>query len=168
MKFILSLLLVVLTLSVATLPTYADNSTNQVQSASPSAAQLVDKFGTRLDEMLTTLASKAGVAADHFYPIFVTQQRIVGIVDIVAMIGLFVGALLALRYAVKNASIYNSSDYHSKEKDKSEPRMITGYIAGAILSIVFIIFTLTQITDSIGQTFNPEYYAVQALVHMVK
>jgi len=169
MKQIILSLLVVFTLLAVTLPTYADNPTNQVQqTASPTANQLVDKFGNRIDELLTALASKAGVAVDHFYPIFVAQQRITGIVNISIMVSLLIAAFFTLRFAVNNASIFNSNDYGSKEREVAEPRMILGYIAGAILAIVFLIFTLTQITDTIGQIANPEFYAVQGLVHMVR
>ena len=59
---------------------------------SPTATQLVEKFGDKLDQYITVLASKAGVAADHFYPIFVRQQVITGIFELSLMaIGLISG-----------------------------------------------------------------------------
>lgn len=168
MKQIILSLFVVLTLLSATLPTYADNSTNRVEAVSPTANQLVEKFGNRLDSLITTLATKAGVATEHFYPIFITQQRIEGISNLCLMIiGIFIAVSLLI-FGFKNASIHTSSEYNSKEEHNAEPRMIFGFVAGIIFSIIVSIAIMAGFTETIGQISNPEYHAIQSLVQMVK
>jgi len=156
-------------ITTTALPAYADNSTNQVQqSVPPTTTQLVDKFGNRIDELLTTLASKAGVAVDHFYPIFVFQQRIVGITDFSIMIVLLISVIFLLRFGCNNAIIYKSADSYSRTSNNAEIKMMFGYTAGCMLGAVFIIFTLTQFSDTVGQIVNPEFYAIKNLVSMVR
>jgi hypothetical protein len=38
--------------------------------------QVINQFGNKLDNYIQITASKLGVATDHFWPIFVRQQKI--------------------------------------------------------------------------------------------
>lgn len=172
---ILSLIaLVVLTFSI---PAFADNTnTAATVSVSPTANQLVEKFGDKLDQFITAIANKAGVAADHFYPIFVKQQRIIGITNMsLILIGIVFVVLLA-----RNG--FNINKQYELEKAKENPSRycdrygrveypgtaIASFILAAVITVVVVITTMAIGADTIGQIANPEYSAVQSLVSMVK
>ena len=101
------------------------------------------------------------MAADHFYPIFVHQQTIEGVFAIVSLIGAGIGAALCFRMAIKNLGAKYS------EEDKSA-KSVLGFILGAVLTLGFVIGFTSVGQQSVSQLINPEYYAVQNLVHMVK
>ena len=126
-----------------------------------NAVQVIETFGNKLDHYINALASKAGVAADHFYPIFVHQQTIEGVFAIVSLIGAGIGAALCFRMAIKNLGAKYS------EEDKSA-KSVLGFILGAVLTLGFVIGFTSVGQQSVSQLINPEYYAVQNLVHMVK
>lgn len=134
---------------------------------SPTAAQLVEKFGDKLDHYITALASKAGVAADHFWPIFVKQQMIEGIyVGCLWCIG-FLIALTSLTIAMRNYPNSANEDLE-KQHPTSTPKTIIGFIVFAVLTGICAISAMAMGQEIISKIFNPEYHAVQSLVNMVK
>jgi len=136
--------------------------TQVVQPAvSPTAAQLVEKFGDKLDHYITALASKAGVAADHFWPIFVKQQMIEGIYTGCSWA---IGVLIAISMiimAMRNIG-------HVDDRPTAVPKCIVGFACFAVLTLICLISACKIGQEVISKIFNPEYHAVQSLVKMVK
>lgn len=142
------------------------NKLLQTEPPSPTADQLVEKFGDKLDHYITALASKAGVAADHFWPIFVKQQMIEGIyAGCLWCMGLLI-AISALTIAMLNNPY--SSDEQAKQHPNALPKTIIGFIVFATLTSICAIAAIDVGQEIISKTFNPEYHAVQSLVNMVK
>jgi hypothetical protein len=122
--------------------------------------QVIESFGNKLDEYIQTIAAKAGVAGEHFYPIFIRQQVIDGWIALgVYAVGLVLIACL-MRMFFKNLP--------GIEEDI--PKQVKVVTVG-VLSIVVgmgLLMSLPTVNTSIGKIANPEYAAVQALVKMVK
>lgn len=160
-KLSLTLTLAILSL---TAPVYA-GGTNQIEQVAQTntvpttAVQVIDKFGDKLDQYITALASKAGVAADHFYPIFVRQQFITGIFELSLMTTGLICGIWLIRFGFKSIE---------KADDHGEAACIFGFAAGSILLIITTIAFMCQGPDSVSKVFNPEFNAVQSLVHMVR
>ena len=192
-KLFVSILTLALLSSVA--PTFAGSTVQPdpvvTNVVAPTATQLVEKFGDKLDQYITALASKAGVAADHFYPIFVKQQRITGIFEMFLMtVGAFVGVFflragyfsmrdtidtddegenrLSMRDTIDTDDEGENRHNAYKKREDAVNRTIFNYVVGAIFSIVASVAILAIGNDSVGKAFNPEFSAVQSLVQMVK
>jgi hypothetical protein len=129
-----------------------------------NTTQLMEKFGDKLDHYLQALADKAGVAAEHFWPIFVKQQMIEGITVLFFIILFGLLSFFLLRMAIN--SVDGANNYEGTYKDVSKTAI--GYVAGIILAFACFFTILVEAPPSIGKIFNPEYYAVQSLVEMVK
>ena len=121
-----------------------------------NTTQLMEKFGDKLDHHLQALAIQAGIATEHFWPIFVRQQMIEGVTSLFAMV---LSALIAF-FLFK--MFINSS------KEDNSPKNVIGFVFGMVLSIMCFGIMINEGANSIGKIFNPEYYAVQSLVEMVK
>ena len=176
-KLFVSILTLALLSSVA--PTFAGSTVQPdpvvTNVVAPTATQLVEKFGDKLDQYITALASKAGVAADHFYPIFVKQQRITGIFEMFLMtVGAFVGVFFlragyfSMRDTIDTDDEGENRHNAYKKREDAVNRTIFNYVVGAIFSIVASVAILAIGNDSVGKAFNPEFSAVQSLVQMVK
>lgn len=133
-----------------------------------NTVQVIESFGTKLDTYITALASKAGVAADHFYPIFVTQQRIEGITSLACWVILAVITVFVIRFSLKNISLANDKEKSYGEQGTAEIKSIVSGIAGAGSALILLISFGSSSTATIGKIINPEYTAVQSLVKMVK
>lgn len=129
-----------------------------------NTVEIVTKFGEKLDSYIAVLASKAGVAADHFWPVIVKQQVIEGWCGIGVMAFCFIGFLISLTVLLK--SIPNSTD-----DDNFKPKNVAGVICGGIFGFIFFFATCintSEIGCHLSKISNPEYSAIQSLVKMVK
>ena len=135
-----------------------------------NTVQLIESFGKKMDGYFSALAAKAGVATDHFYPLFVRQQSIEGITTLISLTILLVIVVLLFRMALKNVD--NKYNGYSNNNDAGEAmkfaKTLIGFILGAVLTLLLIITIGTDGMTAIGKLLNPEYYAVNSLVQMVK
>ena len=130
-----------------------------------NTVQLINSFGDKLDSYISALASKAGVAADHFYPVFVKQQAIEGWCGVLLFVLIAIFCLVFLTMALRNVGPASSMD------EKIFVPAIAKTVVGFLVSIVLFCFTLgtgSELGVNISKIYNPEYSAVQALVKMVK
>lgn len=127
-----------------------------------NTVQVVTEFGNKLDSYVSVLATKAGMAAEHFYPVLIRQQVIEGWSSIIlALIGL-VGCVLAFSLLSKSLT---------KDPGDMTPKRIFSAICGAIFGIILFLITFINIgglATSVAKINNPEFYAVRYLVQMVK
>jgi hypothetical protein len=132
-----------------------------------NTVQIVQEFGNKLDGYITTLSSKLGVAADHFWPVFVKQQTIEGWMIVVGTVLVLIGAILFLLMAVKNTEKACSNDDGSW---KAAATCGIGWAGGIVLATIFLCsaFGPNGFSSAVSKIANPEYSAVQALVRMVK
>ena len=121
--------------------------------------QVINKFGEKLDQYLVVLASKVGVAADHFYPIFVRQQVISGISTLLFLaLGIIVSTLF-IRWAITNLKFNTSA---------AETKSMFGFFAGIAIAIIVVLNIVIGGSDCVSKICNPEFHALQSLVQMVK
>lgn len=128
-----------------------------------NTVQVLTDFGSKLDSLVNALSAKAGVAADHFYPMFVNQQVIDGWSGIVYTIFSVIFCVMALQLLSKSLP--------SDEDRYASNRQCFGMVVGGILGCVFAVMTLINLAetkDNVCKIYNPEYYAVQKLVQMVR
>ena len=128
-----------------------------------NTVQVIEKFGEKLDQYLGALANQAGVAADHFYPVFVRQQAVEGWAAILIFLLLSTVAFFLLKMGVKYMPTVESV-----WKNSNEVKSISGFTSGGILGLVLLITLLVEGTTVLGKVVNPEYSAVKSLVEMVR
>jgi hypothetical protein len=144
-----------------------------------NTVEVIQSFGTKLDSYLQALASKAGVATEHFWPILVRQQMIEGLVPLV--IGAI--ALSVLLYCIKvfrshiglaneSVSIPHYADTpkqqaeqaaaYEKLRKANASRFIT--VVSGFFGAICVFILLSTLWDSkviAGKILNQEYHAVQ-------
>lgn len=130
-----------------------------------NTTQIVTEFGNKLDGYIEVLAAKLGVAVDHFWPIFVRQQFVEGLTIVVILIVLLSAGVFLLSMGVANTRDINRK---GKEKDYLLAKGIIGWAGGLLCMLAFAGGLSSSGVESISKIANPEYYAVQALVHMVQ
>ncbi len=111
----------------------------------------------RVDTVFAKLAEQAGVAQDHFWPLFVRQQVIEGIwffsvISVVVIIS--IGLILWGIRLVKKAS----------EPD-SEYSVL---FIGVVFLLMCFLSCLINGGDKLSRILNPEYAAVRELMRMIK
>lgn len=129
--------------------------------------QVIETFGTKLDSYLQVLASKAGVATDHFWPIFVHQQLISGTIFCIGYIIMLCLAFFLVRMAVRNIGPASDHDLDNSVMCTAATKSFLGFTLGGIFIVVCLVGGPT-FSESIGKVINPEYFAVQSLVQMVR
>jgi len=125
-----------------------------------NTVQVIEKFGDKLDTYIAAFAAKAGVATDHFWPIFVKQQVIEGWVNCIHSLILLLVFLFCVTVIIKNAKIV-------EENGTAVAKTVICAIIGVMFLFGFL-FSISEAYAGIGQIFNPEYSAVRALTSMVK
>lgn len=113
-------------------------------------------ISTKLDATMTSIASKAGVAVDHFWPIFVRQQMIEGICNFALM---FFGILIVL-ICLKT--------FTWADKNEKESVACISMIVGMCIFVITSAFIFAGFSDALSKVINPEYAAVQSIIQMVK
>lgn len=125
---------------------------------------IVTEFGNKLDNYISVLTSKAGVAAEHFWPVLVQQQVVEGWSGIIATLLNVIMFGLALK-------LFFRSLPNDKYDNLLSPKAIGGVFVGAIIGILFLIpicINVSNLQKNVSKITNPEYYAIQSLVTMVK
>lgn len=117
-----------------------------------NTVQLIEKFGIKLDGYVEVLASKTGMATEHFWPVFVRQQQIEGFTYIGVPLLAFVVLFFITVRLYKNPKTRDSGDF----------------IPTTIVSIIVFIGLLITTAGNLPKIFNPEYAAVQEVVKMIK
>jgi len=130
-----------------------------------NTTQVIEAFGNKLDQYLNVLAEKAGVATDHFWPVFIRQQSIEGYMELLSYIIVVVVGIWIIRVFQKNLPLSNERD-----PIVALPAFVKCLLAVAAIFLLSIAFTVKtdDLGNSIGKIINPEYSAVQSLVRMVK
>ena len=126
-------------------------TTNQVQ--------LIEQFGNKIDGYVQVMANKAGVAVEHFWPVFIKQQQIEGIYTLIT-IGVMVLVGIGLLFCDRKQSFLTDDDF-----DCPNLRLFTS-IAGVILLASVLLTSGGRIATT--KIINPEYFAITKLVEMIK
>ena len=117
-----------------------------------------EKIYNDISGAIAVLAQKLGVAAEHVYATLVRQQIVEGIAAIAAIIAALIGICVVV--------ILGKLCFKLDNEGHEWPVVIIGCIAAVIL--VFSIGTLVISPSDILKLFNPEYYAIQEIIKMVK
>lgn len=127
-----------------------------------NTVQLIEKFGSKLDQCFSVLAEKAGVATDYFWPLFVQKQQTEGIITTIVFVLGIILCFSMFRMAYKTTDSL-------KETDRGEPTVkeVLGYGIGSVLCIMLFI-EISNLIMSIQKIIIPEYFAIQSLIDMIK
>jgi len=124
-------------------------TTNQVQ--------LIEQFGSKIDGYVQVMANKAGVAAEHFWPVFIKQQQVEGIYTLI-IIGVIALVGIGLLFYNRKQSFINDDNF---------PNLRLFTLIGGVILLILALFT-TDGKIAITQITNPEYSAIMKVVEMIK
>ena len=110
----------------------------------------------KIESILSVLAQKIGVGVDHFYPIFVSQQKVEALTAFVIM-GFVVFVNLCFWIG--------SYIYIRNNKNKDTEGLL---VAGIIFSIITFIVAIIISALCLPKNLNPEYYALQDIIRMFR
>ncbi len=121
--------------------------------------------------VLEKLAAKLGTTVEHFWPLFVYQQKINAIVAlaILALSFLVLGSAWAWAFYKVNKTFWgNGRDDFPKYAWGEFFDDYPWFVVVAILTIITFTASLFVSVESITALLNPEYAAIQDLLRMVK
>lgn len=124
---------------------------------------VITQFGEKVDGYINVLAAKAGMAAEHFWPVLLQQQVLEGWWGIGRILLCAIGCALAFWLLFRSLPCSNERYVN----EKKFVGCIIGAVAGLLLGIATCL-NLADLGDSIAKINNPEYYAVKSLITMVK
>ena len=113
----------------------------------------VELLADKVDTAITTLSSKLGVAADHFYPILVKQQIISGWISLSWSI-LWLSCALILSFIAING-IKNEADGDA-----------VGWFV--FIAILMAVAAVIMFSGGLLSVLNPEYYALLEVTRLIK
>jgi hypothetical protein len=116
-----------------------------------------------VDGYISVLANKAGMAAEHFWPVLIQQQVIEGWWGIALFLILLIGFVSAFRLLFRNLP----ADITIEVSPKQFVCILVGAVVGVLLFIGMCL-NLSDVGNNIARIKNPEYYAIKSLVDMVK
>lgn len=108
-------------------------------------------------KLLEQLAAKLNTTAEHLWAVMVRQARIEFYSDLVLCVLFVIGAVASLRFA--------KLCWRKIEDDQEWMVGVIGfYIAAFALTLTTVIFIPLMITEYL----NPEYWALQQILHEIK
>ena len=122
-----------------------------------NTVQLVESFGSKLDQYIGVIAEKAGVATDYFWPIFVRQQLIEGYSMLILLFAILLITILMFRMGFKNI-----------DSKKDNCKCGIGFGIAAVFSFILLVTVPANGVMSVEKVLNPEYFAVKSITEMVK
>jgi hypothetical protein len=121
---------------------------------------MVDKIYNDISTAIATLAEKLGVATEHVYNVLVRQQFYEGIFALIAVLLSIIATLFLFKL------------FKIGLKLRDEKNEITGigasYCVLSVISVSIAVSICFQYASGIVKIVNPEYYAIQQILQMVK
>ena len=133
---------------------------------------LAGKIGDKVSSIIDQLCAQLGIAAEHFYPIYVKQMMVEGIAELASICSSFIVFILCTFLIVKS---YRKCSETERNKENNlnfdDSNYFPLYILSIFLTIAFGALFFVCFVNSpvyIGKCFNPEYAALQKIISMVK
>lgn len=121
-------------------------------------------IGPNIKAVIDQLASKLGVATDHLWQVLVRQMKIEAMQD-----GIWAMVFLIVAVVAARASHYGVHNWHNEQLDWNERDAASACLwLGGIIGFVAAGLCIAFICSAIGTWCNPEYYALQKLLGMLK
>jgi hypothetical protein len=124
--------------------------------------QVINQFSEKVDGYIAVLANKAGMAAEHFWPVLVHQQVIEGWFGIMLTAITVIISIITVKIILGN--IHESSN---EVTNKNVGTILIAAVIGIIMFVASCV-NFSQLGDNFTKINNPEYYAIQTVVKMVK
>jgi uncharacterized protein YjeT (DUF2065 family) len=152
--------------------TFSITSFAEEAKSPTTAADVVMQVEKDLSSSIERLAQKLEKVVETTAPVvwksLVKQQIIMGASSL-GMYGVFFVMLIVLikwwKYIIK--SIQTTTDTHLNVEDSMFPQITINSVLSVVLLFCFI-GMFVNIGQSVAMVINPEYYAIQELVKMVK
>ncbi len=132
-----------------------------------NTVQVISEFGTKLDSYASVIANKAGIAVDHFYPMFIQQTQFDGAFGLIQTVFTITVFLLAARCFSKNLPQKDSYDCDVEPTNSQFAKLVISAVFGVLFGMMSL-FNLGESKDNICKIYNPEYYVVQHLIQTLK
>lgn len=120
-------------------------------------------FGEQLNLVVDKLSDKLGVAADAIMPMFMKQATIYGISQIVFLTIALILSIICVKKFLDYVIKYADEDNLGADTVPFSIVCIVG-----IVSLLCFVIGICMIGDFITALFNPEYWAFQKIMEMVR
>jgi len=116
----------------------------------------------KITNLLEKLANKLGTTIEHLWNILIHQAYIEAFKNIIMIAFFIIAEILIFKYAVR----YNKGK--SLEDIDNDFRSITVIILFIIISVFTIIMIASLIPETIDAIFNPEYWALNHILKLIR
>jgi uncharacterized membrane protein YqgA involved in biofilm formation len=115
-------------------------------------------------DLLKDLAAKLGTTADHLWSVLIRQAYVSFFCDL--LLYFLIGGLIGIAY--KLAKRLASSADEMAHKGEDDTLQVAGLIVTGIVTIILLLYAITNVGDTITKIANPEYWALQQVLDTVK
>lgn len=129
----------------------------------------MDKLTDKAVQIIDSMASKLGVAADHMIQVYSKQVMIEGVQTLITGVIL----LIILFFATK--ALRPLRAWHAQIQKKGwdtdffeDVAPIAAYVIYIIFFVIVVIFFIADVPEAIGKLLNPEYYMIKDIINMFK
>jgi len=119
----------------------------------------------KTEQLLQQLADKLGTTTEYLWKILVSQARYDAIISGIQMAFMFAIIYWTIKLHIRFSKEDDNgrSVYYNKEELAVIPMILAG-----ITSIIMIVFFLSGFNDLVSSIFNPEYWALNKVMQMLK
>lgn len=154
-KLFITLLLIVFTITIS-----AQQDSLQINSTTSEVERLVDKYSSKIEATILSLAESLKQPAEHVYKIIIKQQSVNSIIWLITAL------LFILLIFTKNFWLNKIDKLNNTNED-------FGYWLGLVFlciipAIVGGIILIVQLEIIMTGFINPEYGAIKDIVNMIK
>jgi len=123
-------------------------------------------MNTEMEKLIEHLAQKLGTTTEYLWGVLINQAKISAITDLFYLFFTVIGGILLYRlhkYFSKEREPYGHSYYYTKEELVTIPMGIL-----TVFWFFIAIFSFMSIGNIINGFFNPEYWALDQILNLVK
>ena len=111
-----------------------------------------------MTKLLEQLAAKLGTTAEHLWGVLIRQARIEAVTDIMFILFTIFGVYWYYRWV---KSFYERNPYDDFPE-------IVGLIFGGVVSFISTIASIVCLFSIPAELFNPEYWALEKILNVLK
>ena len=134
-----------------------------------NAEKLVDKYLAKVETLVTGLAAKLQVPAEHIYKVIVKQQLVNSLSMLFILIVTMLPALSVKWWFRKHLEVQDAykQKHNSYYSDVTTGYEWGGYVIGIIMPCISFVIFLSWFSNIMTGIFNPEYGALKSITSML-
>jgi hypothetical protein len=167
-KFLFLLVLLISICSYAQTDSLSVDIENTVSETTTTAERIIDKYSGKAYEAVKELANALKVPAEYVFTVLVKQGVVVGVTWLILFIFVICTSIIGLKWWTNPDHWLKSKDYRGDPSfEPINAKAIIGIVV-TVISFIGIIVCFAHMDTMITGLLNPEYYAINEVLELIK